>query len=257
MAGGERAVMERLLRLLFPPRCAACETLLDWYDSTKEAALCPSCEETFRKEARERCLLCDRPVSDCLCVTELMRRAKCETFVKLCFYRQGTRQAVANRLVYHVKEQRDRVTERYLAKALWERLRKQISNEECVSVTYLPRTRRARATYGNDQAEALARMLAAEAGCPFVHALVRSKQGEHEQKKLTSAGRRRNARRAFLADPRAELYGRTVILVDDVVTTGASMAACAALLRRAGAARVYCMAVASDDVNRDPLPKRV
>jgi ComF family protein len=180
-----------------------------------------------------------------------MRKAKCKAFVKLSFYRHGTRASVTNRLVYHVKEKRDRVAERCLAEMLWDRLREQIEEGEPMAVTYLPRTRKAKAKYGTDQAEALARMLAEVSGGRFERALVRSKRGEREQKKLTSAGRIRNAKTAFCLHPRVDLRGYTVILVDDIVTTGASMAAGARLLRAAGAKRILCAAIASDDVNRE------
>ena len=240
------------MRLLFPPRCAACDVLLDWYDGTETSALCPTCERKLESEARETCTLCERPVSECLCVTELMRKAKCAAFVKLSYYQHGTRESVTNRLAYHVKEKRDRIAERYRAESLWACLRKQLADGEPLAVTYLPRTRRARAKYGTDQAEALARMLAIAAGARFERALLRSGQGEREQKTLSPAGRRRNAKTSFRWNESVDLQGCTVILVDDIVTTGASMAAGARLLRAAGAKRVICAAIASDDVNREP-----
>ena len=50
--------------------------------------------------------------------------------------------------------------------------------------------------------------------------------------------RRRAVAGAFQANPKAELRGRTVVLVDDVLTTGSTANACARALRRAGAERV-------------------
>jgi ComF family protein len=63
------------------------------------------------------------------------------------------------------------------------------------------------------------------------------------QATLAAAARRANLRDAFTARPDAPLGDRTVALVDDVVTTGATADACAAALRRAGAARVVVYAV--------------
>jgi len=55
---------------------------------------------------------------------------------------------------------------------------------------------------------------------------------------MSSSQRRRTVAGAFQVTERAELHGRTVVLVDDVLTTGSTADACAKALRRAGAARV-------------------
>ncbi len=76
-------------------------------------------------------------------------------------------------------------------------------------------------------------------------ALVRARATE-SQVGLTRAQRRRNVRGAF-AIPRpksSSIAGRNILLVDDVITTGATVGACAEALRRAGAARVDVLALA-------------
>jgi ComF family protein len=73
------------------------------------------------------------------------------------------------------------------------------------------------------------------------------------QTRLSRAERLRNLRGAFEA--RADrVKGRTVLLVDDVMTTGATIEACARALRRAGASRVDAVAVARVDPGGAPLP---
>jgi len=65
------------------------------------------------------------------------------------------------------------------------------------------------------------------------------------QARLDRPGREQNVARAFAPGPRADrIYGNSVVLVDDVVTTGATMRACAAILKSAGAAAVSAAAVA-------------
>ena len=61
---------------------------------------------------------------------------------------------------------------------------------------------------------------------------------------LTRYQRRENVRGAFLAVDPERLQGATVLLVDDVFTTGTTVTECAKVLRRAGAARVYVATVA-------------
>ena len=74
---------------------------------------------------------------------------------------------------------------------------------------------------------------------------------EREQKSLDRAQRRQNARETYeLADGTA-VKGLNLTMVADIVTTGATMAVGTKLLRLAGAARVYGLSVAEDDVNKN------
>ena len=60
-----------------------------------------------------------------------------------------------------------------------------------------------------------------------------------------------NAKKAFLPDPEADIKGKTLLLVDDMVTTGAGMAEATRKLLHRGAEAVYCFSVATDVCNRE------
>jgi ComF family protein len=95
---------------------------------------------------------------------------------------------------------------------------------------------------GFNQADALARGL----GPPVVHALWRT-QATMPQSGLRPAQRRRNVRAAFRLSPlvaRTRLHEASVVLVDDVRTTGATLDACARVLKEAGAREVRALTVA-------------
>ena len=120
-------------------------------------------------------------------------------------------------------------------------------------LTFLPRGNAAKLEYGVDQAEELARALSVLSGIPLKKLIMRRRGKNKQQKKLSFDERIRNANASFRLARRAELSGKTVFLVDDIVTTGAGMAACTRLLRKAGAKNVYCLAAASDDANREQI----
>lgn len=89
---------------------------------------------------------------------------------------------------------------------------------------------------GYNQALEIAQPLAKALALPLENRLlVRSKDTEH-QARLSEKARHHNMRRAFVAQ--ADLHGKHIALVDDVMTTGASLDAAARALRQAGAARV-------------------
>ena len=118
---------------------------------------------------------------------------------------------------------------------------------------------------GFNQAEVLARALTRKLGKewrgrgPQVEArcLLRTRPTP-PQTGLSFAARRENVRGVFVVSPAKPLSGRVVVLVDDVMTTGATLSACAAVLKRAGVLRVIALTLARatpqfpDTTSRDP-----
>lgn len=96
-----------------------------------------------------------------------------------------------------------------------------------------------------NQAAELARPLAAcMAGATYAPSLLRRIRATPSQGHLSRAERARNVAGALAVDPKAAVSGRRVLLVDDVVTSGATLTEAARVLRAAGAARVDAITVA-------------
>ena len=104
-----------------------------------------------------------------------------------------------------------------------------------------------RAARGYDQAELLARAAASALGCPALPAL-RRERATAPQYELGRDRRAANVAAAFGVDPAyaATVAGRWIVLVDDVVTTGATLVACAEALLDAGAVAVSGLAIARE-----------
>lgn len=107
-----------------------------------------------------------------------------------------------------------------------------------VPVPMSPRKRRRR---GYNQAELLARALGGYTGLPC-DLLLGQPMERATQSQLARAERAANVRQAFTASAKAK--GKSLLIVDDVCTTGETLRACARALKRAGAERVCAIAVA-------------
>ena len=105
---------------------------------------------------------------------------------------------------------------------------------------------RKRLERGFNQSELLARFVARRTGIPLVRGLQRRKRTD-PQAGLTRAQRRTNVSGAFEVRRRRDVEGRHVLLIDDVLTTGATASACAGVLKRAGAKRVTVLTLARAD----------
>jgi ComF family protein len=98
-----------------------------------------------------------------------------------------------------------------------------------------------------NQSAELARALSRRSGIPVaMDLLVRSKRTPSQGAMPSAGARRRNVQGAFKVSEagKANVAGRTILLVDDVLTTGSTVDSCSRTLKRAGAARVYVLALA-------------
>lgn len=97
-------------------------------------------------------------------------------------------------------------------------------------------------TRGFNQSRELALYLSSAYGIPVCAPLLKKIRITADQKWLGGQERKKNLHRSFKAAP--EAAGRRIILVDDVVTTGATLSACAQALKKAGAVKVYAVTAA-------------
>ncbi len=239
----------KLKRLIFPPHCAACRQLLPFDGEGGEDFLCRACRGSLEAKKLETCPVCGASFVDCRCMPQALAQAECTALVKLVPYDPGELRGAVNKLINNCKRYRSRELFDFLARQLCpgiERALREtgVSRHNAV-VTFCPRGTRRKREYGFDQAELLAKYIAYNGGYGIASLLTR-KRGAYarSQKSLGGQGRRANAGRSIELAEGVEIKGKTVILVDDVVTSGATMTACIELLREAGADAVISVCIA-------------
>ena len=234
--------------LLFPPKCVSCGQMLPIpSDGAQTPYFCPDCRKDFERQVLAQCPDCFAAYCDCRCQPAVMKRAGSAALRKLAPYGLENEPQVVEHLVHNIKTYpRGRVfracVEEWvpLLEREMEELRKKSSFSRTV-ITFLPRSRAKVLRYGFDQARELAMALSKRTGYPMIPILKRVRDGK-AQKSLKVEERRKNLRGAFALarDP----AGCCVILVDDIVTTGAGMAEAVRMLKRAKAAEVLCLSIA-------------
>lgn len=112
-------------------------------------------------------------------------------------------------------------------------------------ITWVPPSALHRAKRGYDQNRLLAKSIARELRMPAVRLLRKTRRTPAQSSLRSYAQRRENVRGAFHAIRQDRLRGRNILLIDDVITTGATLSECSKTLREAGARSVVCAAITS------------
>lgn len=111
-------------------------------------------------------------------------------------------------------------------------------------VTWVPLSRRRLRERGYDQARLLAKATARELGLPLTPTLDKQRNTQPQSGTGDAAKRRANIAGAYRMKQGVYVTGKRVLLMDDIVTTGATLSECARVLGKAGAEQVVCATVA-------------
>ncbi|MDD5629346.1 MAG: ComF family protein [Elusimicrobia bacterium] len=234
--------MEGLRRLaawaahwLFPQTCAHCREDLP---REEDAPLCARCRQGLRLCAPPFCLRCAEPVCGgrAYCTACLGRSFACP-LVRAAFLYRGPAPALVRAFKYRGRREAARAAGRWMA-CLLPGFPELSGHDALVPVPLHPRRLRER---GYNQARLLAEELGRLSGLPVLDLLERARP-TRPQWDLGRQSRRANLAGAFQASPRAR--GSSVLLIDDVCTSGASLEECARALLRAGASRVAAYVLA-------------
>ncbi|MCA9100270.1 MAG: ComF family protein [Planctomycetales bacterium] len=136
---------------------------------------------------------------------------------------------------------------RALADVLWQTRGEWIRRIEVDAVVPVPMHRWRRLTRGISSAERIAARLGKNWGVEMGRRVLVRRRNTLPQGGLTAEGRRRNVRGALAVTAGYDLRGLRIALVDDVMTTGATVNEAARVLRRAGAASVHALVIARTD----------
>lgn len=222
-----------MLDLLYPPRCASCDVSLD---ASGSAVVCFNCRADLPVFDGPMCPRCGAATSELELTTG--RCGICRE-VKFHFDRTialGEYSGLLRRLILRAKHEEP--VAQGLAELLFEHRRPDLNAAAPDLVIAVPMHWRRRWQRRTNSAEMIAAALAARLAVPVRFHRLRRIRSTPPQTSVPGSERFTNVRRAFRARRRPRLDARHVLLVDDVLTTGATCSEAARALREAGAERI-------------------
>jgi len=236
------------LRIVLPSWCIACEKELPWEERT--ASCCARCWSSLPKIETATCRSCALPLSGAAAASAAGSSAPEAGAAPLCIPciadplpvdwcdAWGVYHGPLEKLLHALKFQRHDFLDDALASLLEETLR----DRDFDGLLGVPMHRAKERKRGYNQAELLARALSRRIGIRCDMTLLTRRRERVTQSLLPKSARAANVRGAFAASSRVK--GKSILIVDDICTTGETLRACAVTLQRAGAARVCAVAVA-------------
>jgi ComF family protein len=233
-----RRTLDALLSVILAPSCAACGELLE---RPTDGPVCLACWQSILPITPPLCDRCGDPLPTWRAISvPLASCPRCRRMPRAVDRARavGEYDGALRAIVHALKYEGRRSLARPLGALMQRRGADVLAGAACAVPVPLHRARRRQR--GFNQAADLARRL----GVPVVHA-VRRVRATSTQTGLPAARRHRNMRAAFaITRVGRSLAGAVVVLVDDVSTTGATLDACARVLKQAGVAEVRAIMAA-------------
>lgn len=211
-------ILQKLLTLLYPPRCMFCGVRV-----AAEKQVCPYCEKSFFGSS---------------VLFRLPMGTRTVYGTAPCFYRDGVRRAML-RFKFHGRQE----YAPYFAKKMEEAIRENGFAGRISYITDVPLSRKRLLARGYNQSALLAKAVAEELGLPYEKTLHKYRENR-PQHNLRAEERRKNVRGVYRIEEGAAVSGKYYLLVDDIITTGETLAECVRVLSAGGAAGVLCAAAA-------------
>lgn len=224
------------LDTLYPRTCPVCRDVV----TPKGNCVCTECKEMLPYVAEPVCMRCGRPIDseqDEFCSSCDRKKFSYERGFAVFAYDDVMQQAVAD-----FKYRNRRELAEFFSAELADVFQKKLSGFGAEAFVPVP-IHSARKRYrGYNQAEVLCKSLSEQTGIP-VRELLKRDRKTAPQKELDAADRLRNLEQAISFHPAEQERGmpKTVILVDDIYTTGSTAEACTRVLLRAGVHKVYLL----------------
>lgn len=213
-----KALVSPFIDLLFPPHCVLCGKLI-----SSGSRVCGNCAQ--ENPCVHGCKRIDLPKSGKTMLCRVPYR-----------YEGNVRQSIIRFKFYGETHTAD-----FFGEQIAQEFLQDVSSFDFISA--VPISSQRRKLRGYNQSELVARAVGKRLGLPYRECLVKTADNP-EQHKLAKQERQKNVSGVYKLAQKDAAAGRNVLIIDDIVTTGATLAECGEVLYQGGAAGVLCAAIA-------------
>ena len=235
-----KTISKRILFYLSVPTCVFCNERIDFDDE----GICKKCKIKYENHKTRGCSKCSKKLSECTCPTQYLAKHSIKRHIKIFRYMDRGDAEPGKHLIYSLKrDNREDVIE-FLSKELAEAIKStiDITDTQKFLITSVPRRKSSIIKYGFNHSEILAKSLSKHLKIEYRSLLISNTK--HAQKEMIGTERLFNVNFDYKPCVKPNLQGKIVFIIDDLVTTGASMSASAMLIRGLGARECIAVSIA-------------
>ena len=228
-------IKSKIVELLYPPRCPICDRCIP-----SDELICEECAKLIRPIEEECCKKCGKTLAD-------KDRIYCFDCSKKIHYFDRNYALFEykdiKKSLYRFKYAGRAEYGRYYAYIAYKELGTLLSGMKADAIVPVPIHSKRKRNRGYNQAEEFAKYLSDYIKVPVMNDLVIRKKKTLPLKNLSGKERINNLKRAFII-ARNDVKLKTIIIVDDIYTTGATFDTLSVVLRGTGIEKIYCLTVA-------------
>lgn len=223
--------------LFFTNRCKYCGELLPFLEDT-----CEKCKTELPVIKGEKCEFCGADTEKCICKKTKMKYDG----ITSPFYYEGRIETAIKNYKFRDKE----YVANALAKDIARSVQKDFENIKFDFIDYIPFSKSQKHKRRYNPAGVIAKELSKELGIPLCEVLTKPFETE-SQHTMGANFRSGNVAGAYDIKENVNIEGKTILLVDDIKTTGSTLSECARVLKIEGADKVYCTVAAIASYKKD------
>lgn len=226
-----------MLDIFFPNRCPFCDKIIKWNENC-----CEKCFEEIPYIDTDHCRICGQ--ESCICKEVEVHYDGC---VSIVYYKD----IIKNGMVKFKTDKALNLVDVFESD-IYKKLGEMIDVNVIDVVTSVPMNKFSKRERGYNQADIIAKKISKNIKKPLISDLLIKTKDNIRQHELTGRERRLIVKDLFKGNQRytKEIRGKTVLLCDDIITTGSTLNECASVLKQYGAKAVYCITIASTKLTR-------
>ena len=225
-------IFEYVMCLFYPNRCKFCGEITETFDD-----VCENCEKSLPWIDGEICNFCGALKTDCVCKSA--HGNFYDGVIAPMYYVDTVKECIHNYKFFDA-----RLNYKCLADLMSDTCKKRYQGVNFDYVTYIPMRKKNTRKRGYNQSQLLAKRVAENLGVTFCDDLLLKLYDTKVQRSCTKLERKGNLIGVFDVNEKYDVAGKTVLIVDDVKTSGATLSECGKMLYLHDTSYVYCLTAA-------------